>query len=58
MKLKLLFLLLAIASLFSFVLATNISNEKVKASKVTIENLHLEREPMQPFAMTDRNQFD
>ncbi|MFZ1808790.1 MAG: hypothetical protein WAU36_16285 [Cyclobacteriaceae bacterium] len=58
MKLKFLFLLLTIASLFSFVLATNTSQEKVKESKVTIENLQLEKEPMQPFAMTDRNQFD
>jgi hypothetical protein len=58
MKLKILFLLLAIASLFSFVLGTNTSNGKMKKSKSALENLQLEKEPMQPFALTDRNQFD
>jgi len=58
MKLKFLFLLLAIASLFSFVFGTNTSVEKVKESKVSIESLQLDKEPMQPFVLMDRNQFD
>ncbi len=58
MKLKLLFLLLIIASLFSFVLHTNTSKVKVKKHAVSTESLQHEKEPMQPFAMTDRNQFD
>ncbi|MEP2667571.1 MAG: hypothetical protein ABJH04_01180 [Cyclobacteriaceae bacterium] len=58
MKLKHLFLLFAVGSLFSFVLVTTSSEKKVKESKVTIENIKLDKEPMQPFAMTDRNQFN
>ncbi|MEZ4946252.1 MAG: hypothetical protein R2804_12030 [Cyclobacteriaceae bacterium] len=58
MKLKFLFLLLAIGSLFSFVLATNTSSKKVKEPKAAIENPGLNKKPMQPFALTDRNQFD
>ncbi|HRK53247.1 MAG TPA: hypothetical protein PK185_04985 [Cyclobacteriaceae bacterium] len=58
MKVKLLFLLLAIASLFSFVLRTNTSEVKVKKAAISNESILHEKEPMQPFAMTDRNQFD
>lgn len=58
MKLKLLFLLLIIASLFSFVLHTNASKVEVKKHVVSTESPKHEKEPMQPFAMTDRNQFD
>lgn len=58
MKIKLLFLLLVIASLFSFVLRTDRSEVKVKKHAISSESILQEKEPMQPFAMTDRNQFD
>ncbi len=58
MKIKLLFLLLVIASLFSFVLHTNDSKVEQKQHASSIEDMKGEKEPMQPFAMTDRNQFD
>lgn len=58
MKIKLLFLLLVIASLFSFVLRTDTSEVKVKKHAISSESILQEKEPMQPFAMTDRNQFD
>lgn len=58
MKTKLLFLLLLIASLFSFVLHTGTPKVDAKKHAVSTQSLQDEKAPMQPFAMTDINQFD
>lgn len=58
MKVKLLFLLIIIASLFSFVLPTKVTKIENKMNKSTIDHITGEKELMQPFVMADRNQFD
>lgn len=59
MKLRYLFLILIVVSLFSFAFVVQDSNSENKIETPTSnENLSIEKEPMQPFTMIDRNQFD
>lgn len=58
MKVKLLFLLIIIATLFSFVLPAKVTKTENKKHTSTLDHIKGDKEPMQPFVMTDRNQFD
>lgn len=58
MKVKILLSLLVIVMLFSFVLPTNDSTPVNQEKATQQERVNVEKEPMQPFAMTDENQFD
>lgn len=58
MKSKVIIFLFAIVSLFAFVLPSSDSTV-VEKEKVTIkEQVSHEKEPMKPFAMVDKDQFN
>lgn len=58
MKVKVIISLLAVVSLFAFVLPAHdspvVSQEKVTPK----EKVNTEKEPMKPFAMVDKDQFN
>lgn len=58
MKVKVIILLFAIVTLFSFVLPSNDSLVINQEKAPQIEKVSTEKEPMKPFAMADKNQFD
>lgn len=58
MKVKVIIFLFAIVSLFAFVLPSNDSTVVDKEKVTPKEKVNAEKEPMKPFAMIDKNQFD
>ena len=58
MKLKVIIFLLAIVSLFAFVIPTSDSTAVIQEKVTTQEKVNTEKEPMKPFAMVDKDQFN